>query len=77
MLPRAKCLSALHLYQGNLGAPIREAEVKEKQENKVWHNPFHNKMDNLIHLLGHIQNRDLAHAPFSTHMGAVPQIEVG
>lgn len=43
----------------------------------MWHDPLRKKMGNLIDILGHIQNRDLAHAPFSTHMGAVPQIEVG
>lgn len=79
----AKCLSALHLYQGNHGVLIRNTElkswvvIKAKQENKVWHEPLHNKMDNLIDILGHTKNRDLAHAPFSTHMGAVPQAEMG
>lgn len=43
----------------------------------MWHDPLRKKMGNLIDILGHIQNRDLGHAPFSTHMGAVPQTEVG
>lgn len=60
----------LHLYQGNLGVLIREAEnlsssKKKNQENRVWHDPLHKKMGNLIAILEHIQNRDLAHAPFS------------
>lgn len=41
------------------------AVVKKNQENRVWHDPLHKKMGNLIAILEHIQNRDLAHAPFS------------